>query len=253
MHVVSKISGDHSTAEISLDLNIQASTLRPAATANISIRDANGIATYDATISITAPHKLSTTIPLSSPKLWWPNGEGEPHLYTVVVQLQDASSTVLDESSLRFGIRTIEVIQRPLKEAPGTTFMFRVNGRDIFAQGGDWIPADVLIPAISRERYFEWVKLAQFCHLNMIRVWGGGIYERDDFFDACDEMGMLVWNDYALACGDYPVHSEFVQNVVKEAEAQTIRLRNRASLALLCGGNEDFMLMDEWQKFVSPT
>ena len=78
----------------------------------------------------------------------------------------------------------------------------------------------------------------------MIRVWGGGIYETEDFFDACDEMGVLVWMDYAFACGDYPTHDEWIKNITKEAEAQTIRLRNRASLALLCGGNEDFMLAD---------
>jgi beta-mannosidase len=122
--------------------------------------------------------------------------------------------------------------------------MFNVNGRDIFCQGGDWIPADNLQPTMTRDRYDDWMRLARYSNLNMIRVWGGGIYETEEFFDACDEFGMLVWHDWAFACGDYPTHQEFLDSVKAEVEAQTIRLRNRASLALICGGNEDFFLND---------
>ena len=146
----------------------------------------------------------------------------------------------------KFGVRTIEIVQRPLDDAPGKTFIFNVNGRDIFSQGGNWIPADNLSSTITRERYFTWIRLARYNHLNMIRVWGGGLYETEDFFDACDEFGILVWHDYAFACGDYPIHEEYLDNIREEAEHQTIRLRNRASLALLCGGNEDFMLNDRF-------
>ena len=122
--------------------------------------------------------------------------------------------------------------------------MFNVNGRDIFCQGGNWVPADTLLPRVTRDRYFEWMKLAKFAHHYMIRVWGGGVYETDDFYDACDELGLLVWQDYTLACGDYDFNEEFLMNLKREAESQTIRIRYRASLALLCGGNEDFMFED---------
>ena len=236
---------DHESADISVTVTAVESDQSPSM--NIEIIDSNG----HAVATLSGKTSNPVTITLKSPKLWWPNGQGDQHLYSTKVSLLDAESKVLDQSTTRFGIRTIEVIQRPLKEAPGTTFMFRVNGRDIFAQGGDWIPADMLLPTISRERYFEWIRLARHCHLNMIRVWGGGIYETEDFFDACDEMGMLVWHDYAFACGDYPIHGAFIDTITKEAEAQTTRLRNRASLALLCGGNEDFMLAD-WNQYVIP-
>ena len=182
-----------------------------------------------------------------NPRLWWPNGHGAQNLYTAEIQLLDKNSKLWNSSTTQFGVRRIELIQRPLNK-PGKTFMFSVNGEEIFAQGGNWIPADMILPTITRERYFDWIELAAHNNLNMIRVWGGGIYETEDFFDACDEMGMLVWMDYAFACGDYPVYDGLMDSIRKEAEVHTIRLRNRASLALLCGGNEDFMLMDEWQK-----
>lgn len=180
---------------------------------------------------------------IAKPKLWWPSGQGAQHLYTAKVTLKD-NSTILDSSSTRFGIRIITLIQRPLDNEPGKTFMFNVNGRNIFIQGGDWIPADNLLPSLTRERYFNWIRLAKRANMNMIRVWGGGIYETEDFLDACDELGLLVWHDYAFACGDFPVHQDFLDSIRKEVEVQTLRLRGRACLALICGGNEDFMLAD---------
>jgi beta-mannosidase len=144
----------------------------------------------------------NASLEVTNPKLRWPNGQGAQHLYTTKVILKH-KDTILDSSSIRFGIRTITLIQRPLDNEPGKTFMFRVNGRNIFIQGGDWIPADNLLPRLIRERYFNWIKLAKHANMNMIRVWGGGIYETEDFLDACDEMGLLVWHDYAFACGDF--------------------------------------------------
>ena len=245
VYIVPKVSEDHSSATVAFTLALSGD-IGGASKAEISILDSSGAVKGSSSIQLDSSAKEATSsIQLISPKLWWPNGQGDPHLHTAVVRLLGANSEkVLDESSTKFGVRNIELVQRPLDKAPGTTFMFRVNGRDIFAQGGNWIPADMLLPTISRERYFEWVSLAQYSHLNMIRVWGGGIYEPDDFFDACDEMGILVWLDCAFACGDYPIHDGFMNSITKEVEAQAIRLRNRASLALLCGGNEDFMLTD---------
>lgn len=181
---------------------------------------------------------------ISNPKLWWPNGHGQQSLYQARTTLFDGNGQVLDRRTDRFGVRTIRLIQRPLLDEPGETFLFNVNGQDLYINGCNWIPADNLLPRMTRSRYFAWMELAKRCYMNMVRVWGGGIYETDDFYDACDEMGLLVWQDYTFACGDYPIHDEFLANVQKEAEYQTIRLRNRASLALLCGGNEDFMTID---------
>ncbi|KAL4789573.1 hypothetical protein BDV19DRAFT_394947 [Aspergillus venezuelensis] len=124
------------------------------------------------------------------------------------------------------------------------TFIFRVNNQPLSFQDADCIPADNLLPTISDQRYFDWVLKAHLANVNVIRVWGGGVYEAEAFWDACDELGMLVWQDYMFACGDYPIHSRFLESIKKEAKVQTIRIRNRASLALLCGSNEDFMFAD---------
>ncbi|KAK5309247.1 hypothetical protein LTR93_012242, partial [Exophiala xenobiotica] len=106
---------------------------------------------------------------IQSPELWWPNGQGEQPLYSVNVMLQSEKQGLVDQKCKRLGIRTIKLIQRPLESAPGTTFMFSVNSREIFIQGGDWIPADNLLPTITRKRYFDWVQIAKTCHINMIR------------------------------------------------------------------------------------
>lgn len=240
-HIVSDLASDHSSAQIAVEVNVVG---EEAETVVVNMYGQDGAEVGSTQISLNASKVGLAKVSLASPNLWWPNGQGDPYLYTIKISLLDAAANVLDLSTQRFGVRSIEIVQRPLDNAPGKTFFFKVNGRDIFSQGGNWIPADNLLPTITRERYFDWVRLAKFNHLNMIRVWGGGIYETEDFLDACDEYGMLVWHDYAFACGDYPIHQEYLDSIKAEAEAQTIRLRNRASLALLCGGNEDFMLCD---------
>lgn len=245
VHIVPSLAEDHSSASVAIEVTVMQAKSDSSLQVEVDIVDAEGTSVGTATIPISASDSVATTsVSITTPKLWWPNGQGEQHLYTAKARLVSSSSTTIDTVDTKFGVRTIELIQRPLTSAPGTTFMFRVNGRDIYIQGGNWIPADMVLPAITREQYFDWVRLAREGHLNMIRVWGGGIYESEDFLDACDELGLLVWHDYALACGDYPVHDEFVASVAAEVQVQTKRLRNRACLALLCGGNEDFMFAD---------
>ncbi|SPO01822.1 related to beta-mannosidase [Cephalotrichum gorgonifer] len=241
VHVRTTQTDDHSSAQVTIHFDVV--NLKHDSSTKISIIDSTSAEVASTIVNI-SDTKGTATLEVPSPKLWWPNGQGSPHVYTASLTLLSPSSTPYDMSSTRFGIRTIELIQRPLANAPGTTFIFRVNGRDIFCQGGNWIPADNLLPTITKKRYQDWMELARFNHLNMIRVWGGGIYENEDFFDACDDNGLLVWVDYAFACGDYPTHDAFIENVRAEAEVQTARMRNHPSLALLCGGNEDFMLAD---------
>ncbi|KAL7946925.1 glycoside hydrolase superfamily [Trichoderma barbatum] len=244
VYIVPKLAEDHSTAQVSV--SVEVAQANRAAGLDISVLDALGEKLYQSHVILGTSDKVFVEFTVVSPKLWWSNGLGYPHLYTAKVTLRNTQSALLDESCRRFGIRSIGVVQKPLDNAPGKTFMFKINGRDIFAQGGNWIPADTMLPTLSRQRYFEWMKLAKFANLNMVRVWGGGIYEPDDFFDACDEMGILVWQDFALACGIYPVHEQFLDSFRREAEIQTRRIRSRASLALLSGGNEDFILADHF-------
>ncbi|KAH8082418.1 glycoside hydrolase superfamily, partial [Cristinia sonorae] len=182
--------------------------------------------------------------------LWWPTGYGDQQLYIVEVTLLGDGEVALDYSEQRVGFRRIELIQEPLTTADrygtGTTFLFEVNGVRMFMGGSNWIPADNFLTRITAERYRDWVTLLRDGNQNMIRVWGGGIYEPDVFYDICDELGILVWQDFQFACGVYPAHDAFLESVKREAEDNIKRLRSHASLALFCGNNEDYQMVLQW-------
>jgi beta-mannosidase len=169
------------------------------------------------------------------PELWWPNGFGDQSLYQVVVTLQ-AGKKVLDERRYQVGLRTIELQRQP--DEWGESFTFVVNGVPIFAKGADWIPADSFPTRISDAHMERLVHDAAAAHMNMLRVWGGGFYEEDRFYDLCDRYGILIWQDFIFACGVYPEGDDFAGNVRIEAVENVRRLRHRASLALWCGNNE---------------
>jgi beta-mannosidase len=186
---------------------------------------------------------LKHQLKVPQPQLWWPNGYGQQPLYRLKVELLTGNQ-IISEQSLGLGMRRLRVVQEPVEGETGTSFYFEVNNLPIFAAGANWIPEDHFLNRISRERYFERVKQAAEANMVMLRVWGGGIYEDDAFYDACDEMGILVWQDFMFACGLYPAHAEFLQSVRAEAEAAVHRLRHRASLALWCGNNEDYAVAE---------
>jgi beta-mannosidase len=175
-------------------------------------------------------------ITIASPERWWPHGFGAPHLYDLTVELV-AGSDVVDGLTARIGRREIELVQTP--DEVGASFEFHVNGVPIFAKGANWIPDDSFPARTTRERVRVQLELARECGMNMIRVWGGGLYESTDFYDACDELGLLVWQDFLFACALYPDDDEFVAAIVAEARAAVRRVRNHTSLALWCGNNEN--------------
>jgi Beta-galactosidase/beta-glucuronidase len=172
---------------------------------------------------------------IESPQLWWPNGQGEQPLYEVRVELWRGEER-LDTWARRIGLRTIEV--RRESDAWGESFQFVVNGRAIFAKGASWIPAHSFVAGLTRADYEPLLQSAAAANMNMIRVWGGGIYEHECFYDLCDELGLLVWQDFMFACTLYPGDAAFLRSVKAEAEYQVRRLRNRTCLALWCGNNE---------------
>ncbi|MFA6457483.1 MAG: sugar-binding domain-containing protein, partial [Bacteroidota bacterium] len=178
---------------------------------------------------------LRFTVKIPDPNLWWPSGYGDQPLYkaTFSVQSSDGSSTV---ASTTFGIRTIRLIQEKDKE--GKSFIIEVNGEKIFCKGADWIPSDSFIPRIPETTYDRLLTLARDANMNMVRVWGGGIYEQELFYNLCDKLGLLVWQDFMFACGEYPQTPWFLSLVKKEAEHVIKRLRNHPSLAVWCGNNE---------------
>jgi beta-mannosidase len=172
---------------------------------------------------------------IPNPELWWPNGHGDQPLYDVHLELVQGDK-VLDRWSARIGLRTIVLDRHP--DDFGESFQFVVNRRPIFAKGANWIPAHSFVSEIRRSDYDNLLTSAAQAHMNMIRVWGGGIYEMEDFYDLCDEKGLLVWQDFMFACAIYPGGPEFLASVKAEAEHQVKRLANRACLALWCGNNE---------------
>ncbi|HEX2854376.1 MAG TPA: glycoside hydrolase family 2 protein [Opitutaceae bacterium] len=175
-------------------------------------------------------------IRIEHPQLWWPNGHGAQPLYSLEIEVVGADGRVIGRWMRRIGLRTVELDRHA--DAAGETFQFRVNGRAIFAKGANWIPAHSFVAGLTREHYARDLRSAVESHMNMVRVWGGGIYESEDFYDVCDELGLLVWQDFMFACSLYPGDREFQKSVQLEAEQQVRRIRHRASLALWCGNNE---------------
>ncbi len=178
---------------------------------------------------------VSVPLEIDSPRLWWPNGYGEQPLYTVTTRLLVGGASV-DEKRTRIGLRTLEL--RRQQDEFGKSFEFVVNGVPVFAKGANWIPADSFLPRVTRERYALLLRSAADAHMNMLRVWGGGIYENDEFYELADELGLLVWQDFHFSCSLYPADAKFLASVEAEAEDTIRRLRNHPSLALWNGNNE---------------
>lgn len=182
----------------------------------------------------------SATFKVQNPELWYPIRHGRQPLYTIKATLLDNGSAETDASVKKIGLRKVELIQRPLVDQPGTSFFFQVNNIPIFCGGSNWIPADNFIPRITKERYYDWVKMVADGNQSMLRVWGGGIYEEQVLYDACDELGILVWQDFMFVCGNYPGNPSFLQSVEREARENVKRLRHHPSIVIWAGNNEDY-------------
>ncbi|KAJ5552823.1 glycoside hydrolase superfamily [Penicillium frequentans] len=190
--------------------------------------------------------KTTTAIRIRNPKLWWPWTLGDQNLYTVRTTLLShencSAKDELDSLEKKFGIRKIDLVRQPLQGQEGASFFFRVNGVPIFAAGSCWVPIDSFTSRATPEKYHSWIKLAKDTNQVMIRIWGGGIYEHDAFFDACDELGILVWHDFMFACGIYPAYPSFEESVISEVRQNVSRLRHHPSIAVWCGNNEDYAI-----------
>jgi beta-mannosidase len=187
-------------------------------------------------------------LPVPDPRLWWPNGYGSQPLYQVEVTLASSDSRdarLLDQKKYQIGLRTIELRQQ--EDRWGRSFEFVVNGIRILCKGANWIPADSFPTRLTREFLESLIRSAAQTHQNMLRVWGGGFYEDEQFYDLCDHYGILVWQEYIFSCSVYPLDDpEFLANVHQEVIENTRRLRHRASLALWCGNNEMEWGWVEW-------
>jgi beta-mannosidase len=180
-------------------------------------------------------NRVAFDFAIPHPALWWPNGLGAHPLYTFKARLLINGKPV-DEATKRTGLRALELRQQ--RDESGKSFTFVINGVPVFAKGGNWIPADSFPTRITKDKYRELLGSVRDTNMNMLRVWGGGIYESDDFYDLCDEMGILVWQDFMFGCSLYPGDQAFLDSVRQEANDNVKRLRNHPSIVIWVGNNE---------------
>ena len=182
------------------------------------------------------------SIDIINPELWWPNGHGGQDMYEFEIHLK--KDEYQDFKKVKTGLRDFKV--QIEKDSNGTSFAFIVNGKPIFSKGANWIPGDSFTTRMTKDNYKILLKNAVNANMNTVRVWGGGIYESEYFYDLCDELGLIVWQDFMFACSLYPGDDDFLESVKKEAEYQIIRLRNHPSIALWCGNNEIAVAWHNW-------
>ena len=232
---------DHSQKDrVELQVQVAAETARAAALrAVVTVRD-NQKEVGSAEVAL-AEGKGCGTLTIKEPKLWWPAGMGEHPLYVVETRLLDSAGNLLDQSVKRIGLRTLKML--PPDKNTQAPLRFEVNGILYFAKGANCIPFDSFTSRVTPEILRRYVADAVAANMNTLRFWGGGYYEEDELFDACDEMGICVWMDFKFACSGYPaLNDEFMENVRMEARDQLRRLRHHPSIAVWCGNNEIAMM-----------
>lgn len=223
--------------------------------ADADIHDADAIAHNEISNFIYDKSKETytgnTDFTIKNPKLWWPNGYGAQPLYTVKAQLVDEDGNVLETVTKRIGLRTLTVSTEA--DQWGNEFAFCVNGLKIFTMGGNYIPEDCLYTRINRKQQEFLLDSCVKAHFNCVRVWGGGYYPSDEFYDMCDERGLIIWQDMMYACNVYDVTDDFAENCRLEAIDNVKRLRHHAALGLWCGNNEIESAWDHWPDFQKET
>lgn len=210
--------------------------------ATVRIKDTNSGKTYtERSFDLTkGTNNLAVDFEIQDPKLWWSNGLGDPNLYEFETDIF-LNGKLVDQKRTKTGIRSIKVVNEPDKF--GTSFYFVLNGVKVFAKGANYIPSDNFLPRVTKETLEKAVLDAKNTNMNMLRVWGGGSYEEDTFYDLCDEHGIMVWQDFMFACSMYPSEGHFLENVKQEAIDNIKRLRNHPSISIWCGNNEAY---DGW-------
>ncbi|MDE6085879.1 MAG: glycoside hydrolase family 2 protein [Muribaculaceae bacterium] len=188
-------------------------------------------------------NKVNIPFDMKNPRLWWCNGMGESALYDFNVSLE-IDGTVADEFHGRAGVRTVEVVRD--EDAEGRSFYFKLNGVPVFAKGANYIPCDNFLPRVTDSIYARTVEDAVAANMNMLRVWGGGIYENDIFYNLCDSLGIMVWQDFMFACSLYPSEGDMLENIRHEAVDNVRRLRQHPSVVLWCGNNECLEAWYNW-------
>ena len=226
--------------------------------------------TFTTNVKFNEKTTISLSIPNEQVKLWWPNGHGDQPLYELVV----SSNNQLMDSRL-IGFRTVELVQNNYTDGiKGLSFFFRINSRPIFVKGSNWIPSDAFQERVTDEKLERLLMSAKLAGMNMLRVWGGGVYERDSFYEIADRLGIMLWHDFMFACSlyvdlhlsflitqtnicmkilfRYPVNDEFLLNVRTEILYQVQRLQSHPSIAIWAGNNENEGLVESVTRSLPP-
>lgn len=231
-HTIHQLAVDSNEARLMLDVEIESRVERAFQLELVH----KGRKYLDQTIQLYAgDNRLQLPFKFSNPKLWWPNGMGDQPLYDFEIRLIDGNKP-LDQKQLKTGFRQLELVTTP--DSVGESFYFKVNGKAFFVKGANYIPEDNFLNRASRSKTRNLLADAAAVHMNMIRVWGGGVYPEDYFYELADSLGLLVWQDFMFACTMYPFDDDFLANVEQEVTQQIKRLRKHPSLALWCGNNE---------------
>jgi beta-mannosidase len=188
-------------------------------------------------------NKVLSSFEIEDPVLWWTNGLGEAHLYSLAFTVK-MQGEVISTRQERIGLRTVRLVREP--DSLGTTFYIELNGQPVFMKGANYIPNDNFLNRVTPENYRKTIQSAVDANMNMLRIWGGGFYERDIFYDLCDENGILVWQDFMFGGGIYPAEGRYLESVKEEVRQVARRLRNRPCIALWCGNNETYEALSNW-------
>lgn len=198
----------------------------------------------DKTVLHAQKDQIKRVVTIENPRLWWPRGQGEPNLYSNTIKIKPKGSEYEMTVPFTFGIKTSELVQE--KDEWGTSYYFKINGRKIFAKGGDYIPQDIF-PARAKDKEIEkLVETMAASNFNMVRVWGGGYYPDDIFFETCDRLGIMVWQDLMFACAMYPGDDQFVENISEEFHYQVPRIAGHPSVVQFNGNNEVEVAWGNW-------
>ncbi|MEG1671780.1 MAG: glycoside hydrolase family 2 protein, partial [Mucinivorans sp.] len=221
-------------AELSVEIEIQTSHAVPAAC--VEVRADKESVCVEKTVALQAGvNKIVVDLTIEKPHLWWTKELGEAYLYDFTTRISVPTQEI-DARSTLVGLRSLKLIRQP--DQAGTSFCFELNGHPLFAKGANYIPCDVFLPRVTHSVYDKTIADAAAVHMNMLRVWGGGVYEDDYFYELCDRNGILVWQDFMFACSLYPATGAWLESVRCEAEDNLRRLRNHPSIAVWCGNNE---------------
>tara|TARA_B110000305_G_scaffold134171_1_gene149768 strand:+ start:122 stop:2710 length:2589 start_codon:yes stop_codon:yes gene_type:complete len=229
-----------SSAMVSTNLLIESTVDQEPANITITLNDSI-VVNKDFKLLI-GEQNIISHFSIDHPKLWWPNGLGEQYLYDIKAQVTLKDNRVF--ANQKQGIRTIVLEVQDSTKSPN--FFFKVNGYPVFSKGVNYIPQDIFLPRVSTKDYQKLLSAAANANMNMIRVWGGGIYEDERFYELCDSLGLMVWQDFMFACAMYPGDSSFLENVRLEAIDNYNRIKKHTSIALWCGNNENLAAWKRW-------